>query len=290
CVRCALNIPLSSILMTSYATVGSSSSETTFSPLPTPTVTASPFKLTIEDKYTRKSNPNGKFKITENAAQVACGEILSLNYTNKHYDKIIGIIKNDSEAWRALGTINGSKVDFKMPGSGTIPPGIYKMVVYDECNAGAYKTNYAEYDTLTLRVVASGAPTDTIAPSILNAYKNQAGTMYKITVEDTGSGLAQLNSDKEVKYISPIGVSATPIANTTKNIETSAGNSITVYDLASNAKPVSESEIIVEDKTAPVYTITYHKGDYTIHVSDNESGVWKITDSTGTKVLKDWSR
>ena len=41
--------------------------------------------------------------------------------------------------------------------------------------------------------------------------------------------------------------------------------------------------------TPPAVTVSYSGGTYTLTVSDNESGVWKITNRDGTVVYRDYS-
>ena len=38
-----------------------------------------------------------------------------------------------------------------------------------------------------------------------------------------------------------------------------------------------------------INNVTYNSGNYVIDVTDSDSGVWKITDSTGNVVLADYS-
>ena len=297
-MRCALNIPLSSVLMTSYAS-GASSSTATFSPLSTPTMSATTFKLTIKDEINRTSGD--RFSIDEDNVVAQQGGTVTLEYKKSQKNSenktiIMAIIKNGSDAWLAKGDCipkdspnqNDGTVKFTIPSDSTIPVGTYKMIVYNEIAGTGNKTNTAEYDTLKIKIVAPGTDADAARPSIRNTYKNEDGTCYKVTIDDTGSGISQIESSTKVLNISKPGETA--INSITTNIEVSQGSTLKVCDMAGNEAPIELSEITKVDKTPPSYTITYNQGDYIINVSDTESGVWKITDSTGQKILKDWSR
>ena len=48
----------------------------------------------------------------------------------------------------------------------------------------------------------------------------------------------------------------------------------------------SSSNIITDDIGPEVESITYENGNYTIKVSDTQSGIWKITNSTGDVIYK----
>ena len=59
-----------------------------------------------------------------------------------------------------------------------------------------------------------------------------------------------------------------------------------VYDTRGNVTEVLESNIITDRKGPRVESITYDGGNYTIRVSDSQSGIWKITDSTGDVIYQ----
>ena len=65
-------------------------------------------------------------------------------------------------------------------------------------------------------------------------------------------------------------------------------SAILVQDLAGNETIIDANDMLV-DRTPPHVTITYSGGKYALTVSDNESGVWKITNSDGTTVYHDYS-
>ena len=74
----------------------------------------------------------------------------------------------------------------------------------------------------------------------------------------------------------------------TTNMECGNQSAILVQDLAGNETIIDANDMLV-DRTPPVVTISYAEGKYALTVSDNESGVWKITNSDGTAVYHDYS-
>ena len=157
-----------------------------------------------------------------------------------------------------------------------IEPGEYMLVIYNECENGAYNTNYAGYDTLLLVVLENA---DNVKPIMTNVFKNYAGTSFKFTVSD---------NQELYQVTNPTGEKLRDLASTnvTANVLCGTQDSIMVEDLAGN---IAEAQNILTDNTPPKVTVSYSGGTYTLTVSDNESGVWKITNSDGTVVYRDYS-
>ena len=64
--------------------------------------------------------------------------------------------------------------------------------------------------------------------------------------------------------------------------------SIVIHDLAGNPTCVTEQDMQI-DKTSPSVSVSYSDGKYTLTVSDTESGLWKITNSNGDIIYRDYS-
>ena len=77
-------------------------------------------------------------------------------------------------------------------------------------------------------------------------------------------------------------------SNVTVNMKCDHQSTIAVQDLAGNTTIVDQQNIMI-DRTPPSVTVTYESGKYVLTVSDNESGVWKITNRDGTVVYRDFS-
>ena len=107
-----------------------------------------------------------------------------------------------------------------------------------------------------------------------------------------GDNFKLTTNDENLSHISTLeNLEITDLSGTsvTKNFQ--YGESITgisIYDVAGNATTMYASDIPV-DKTPPNVTISYSGGTYTLTVSDTESGVWKITNSSGNTIYHDYS-
>ena len=78
-----------------------------------------------------------------------------------------------------------------------------------------------------------------------------------------------------------------PGTGITKNFNSSyIMDSFMVYDTGGNAVKVSSANIMTDDIGPEVESITYENGNYTIRVSDSQSGIWKITNSTGDVIYE----
>ena len=153
--------------------------------------------------------------------------------------------------------------------------GDYNLIVYNELERAEWNTNYAGYDTLVLTV------TDLNSPTVTNVYRNEAGKNFKLTASDETLSHISTLSGRKIKDLSGI--------NTTTNLQLSEStNGIKIYDVASNISTIYTNDMQV-DSTPPSVTISYNSGTYTLTVSDSESGVWKITNSNGDTIYRDYS-
>jgi hypothetical protein len=116
---------------------------------------------------------------------------------------------------------------------------------------------------------------------VTNVYKNDAGTKFKFTAADDWD-LYQVTN--------PNGSKLRDLANTnvTTNMDCGYQASIVIHDLAGNPTCVTEQDMQI-DRNAPSVSVSYSDGKYTLTVSDTESGLWKITNSNGDIIYRDYS-
>ena len=105
----------------------------------------------------------------------------------------------------------------------------------------------------------------------------ESGTYFKLTASDS-SGLGVVTNTgftTAFKDITSLGTGGTC------NVPTTSGTTaIRVYDLVGNYKDVSANTI---DTTPPtIKSVTYSNGNYLITAKDAESGLWKVTNASGT--------
>ena len=143
-------------------------------------------------------------------------------------------------------------------------------------------TNYASPATkLTLRV------RDDSFPVVTNVYTNGNNTMFKLTARDNWKldKITTIEDDLVHKYL--LDNTYVPGNSKTENFESPAGmDSFLVYDTSGNGTEVLSSNIITDAVGPRVESITYENGNYTIRVSDTQSGIWKITNGTGDVIYK----
>ena len=225
--------------------------------------------------------------MTQDIARATAGSSINVNYTNASVgddEYILAIIKDTSgnALYHArLQSVDNSNGTVSMNIPNDITPGEYMLVIYNEHESGSYNTNYAGYDTLILIVWDASDVNypDEQKPIMTNVYKNLAGTKFRFTVSDN-LGLYQMTNSGGAKLRDLSGTKATT------NMSCGTQSSIMVEDLAGNT---SELQNILTDTTPPTVNISYNNGTYTLTVSDNESGVWKITNRDGTVVYRDYS-
>ena len=293
-LRFALNIPLASILFASNAASQTPTPLSTFYPIPSELPRnilvhngndndSSGSKLTIVDTSRTNSFSVDTSNICKNP-----GEIISLNYSgavaqgNNGTEYLSAIIKEvGTNGYGGNGLYHARLMEVRQNTSGnlsmTIPqditPGDYILIVYNELDRGEYKTNYAGYARITLHVPPP--------PKLTSIYKNESGNILKLTI--SGEDLSHISTLLGEKILNIAG------DNTTNNLNLSENTTgIIVHDHHSNSTSKYTNDIAI-DKTPPYVTVTRSGGTYTITVSDNESGVWKITNGDGTKVYHDYS-
>ena len=238
-------------------------------------------KLTIVDD-------SRKFAITQDIVRGTAGSSISVNYTNASIganEYISAIIKDTSgEALyhAKLDTVSNSNGSVSMDIPDDIEPGEYMLVIYNELERGSYNTNYAGYDTLIL-VVWDTTDTnypDEEKPTMTNVYKNVDGTRFRFTASDNHELYQMINSSRtKLRDLAGTNVTTNMSCDETQD-------SIIAEDLAGN---ISAPQNIITDITPPKVTISYSRGTYTLTVSDNESGVWKIANHDGSVVYHDYS-
>ena len=150
---------------------------------------------------------------------------------------------------------------------------LLEHIVYNELDRGEYKTNYAGYDTIKLHVP--------FPPNLTSVYRNESGNNLKLHV--SGGGLYHISTLLGEQLMDISGT------NTTKNIQLDNSTSgIIAYDTTGDATTMYSENMLI-DSIPPKVNITYSDGTYTITVSDNESGIWKITDRNDTNIYHDYS-
>ena len=168
---------------------------------------------------------------------------------------------------------NGS-VTMKIPNE--LPDGLYTLLVYNEIERGTYKTNYANYVPLMISI------SDTTVPTVNNIYRNTANTTFKFTaIDDINLGQI-VTSSGDIKLLSGSSITTNILTNQPQT-------SIDVYDASGNITTKTISDMILDNKPPEIINITYNNGIYSITVSDNESGIWKITNGDGTRTYHDYS-
>ena len=325
-IRPALNIPLSKVLFAQDASIDSTTSSPTFTTIP-PSLPRTKFKYSISHRAsapveitpadsikqfavssdkTIDCAPGAKLTILDKSRSffvdtsmlyVNPGETITLHYSGAAAQnqnsggteyisaiiKEVGTGKNNTGTGiyggnglyharlMEVGQNTSGNVSMTIPQS--ITPGEYTLIVYNELDRGEYKTNYAGYDTITLNVIPS--------PNLTNVYMNESGNNLKLTI--SGIDLSHISTLLGEKLLDISG------DDTTKNFQLSKNtNGITVHDHYDKSTSLYTNNIAI-DKTPPIVTVTHSGGTYTITVSDNESGVWKITNGDGTKVYHDYS-
>ena len=294
-VRFALNVHLSSIIYASNAsTTGASAS--TFKAIDsiartsaTPASTSG-YKLTIQDT----SRP--AFSVSPSSITATPGSKIAVHYTNAKTgsnEYICGIIKNsdNSECYHGRFAPYGSSSTNITSASGDIimdlpslTTGTYKLIMYNETNAGAYKTNEGRCaNEITLKIQSS--PPAGSGPTISNVYKKGDGSYYRFTATDSTGILMATSSDGNSVFRAINGPSGT------YNVPTPSGTTeFRVYNFAGKYTVVNETNnTIMTDSRAPVInSVRYSEGKYIIDVTDSDSGIWKITDSQGN-IIADYS-
>ena len=234
-------------------------------------------KLTVVDED--RSN----FAVSENIIRGAKESSVSIHYSGASVGEgeyISAIIKDTygnplyHARLKPVGESTSGELSMIIPND--IECGEYTLVVYNELERGAYNTNYAGYDTLVLVVYDEDEQ-----PTVTNVYTNATGTNFKFTANDNWD-LYQVTSygGEKIRDLAN--------NNVTTNMMCGGQASILIEDLAGNITTVGENAMLV-DQTPPTVAVTYSGGRYTLTVSDNESGVWKITNSDGTTVYHDYS-
>jgi hypothetical protein len=268
-VRFAINIPLSSIVYTSPATNN-----------PSPGFVAAPDISPTESKLTILDSTRSGFSVTENSVEAFTGHTIDLNYsgaiigTNEYISAII----KDADSGKALyygyfdeATADGN-ISMLLPEY--IQPGNYKLIVMNEQINDSKYTNYAGCDEVSLTVY------DGEAPVVTNVYTNSNNTMFKLTASDKVA-LGKITADDETLIDDTIAGQT----NVTKNFATDSIDSwFKVYDASENESLVTN--IITDNRGPTVESIIYNNGNYTIRVSDTQSGIWKITNSTGDVIYE----
>ena len=290
-LRCALNINLSSVICSSASGASSSSSFASLSQnansgtAGSSESTSNSSKLTIYDSTNR-----GSFSLAPTAITAAPGTRLTFIYSGAvSGDRITALLYKTSGTTKnpvyyanikAASAGSGNSVSVTLPSD--LDEDSYTLkIMTEQVNGGTY-TNYAGYKDVALTVTSSltsivTSTTDTTAPNVTNVYKNgNDGTYFKLTVSDSG-GLALItnsNGTSLLKDIYSLGTGGTC------NVATTSGTTaIRVYDRNGNYKDVNSD--ITPDATPPaIESVTYSGGNYVITVSDEESGVWKITDES----------
>ena len=154
-----------------------------------------------------------------------------------------------------------------------LPYGEYTLIVYNEKENGAYATNYAGYDIKTLMI------TDITKPVVTNTYRNNTSTYFKFNASDN-TELCKVTDSNMQNLLTLHGT------KTTTNMPCVKQTDIYVEDIFGNRTKLQDVHI---DDTPPKVTVSYNNGTYTLTMSDNESGVWKITNRDGTVVYRDYS-
>ena len=164
----------------------------------------------------------------------------------------------------------------------TLELGTYKLLVMNEKVGRPGYTNYASNTSeLILRVC------DEESPIVTNVYSNAANTMFRLTAKDNWKLDKITTPGNELANRYLLDNTYEPGKGITKNFQSEYEmESFKVYDTSGNATVVSASNIITDDIGPRVESITYDGGNYTIRVSDTQSGIWKITNSTGDVIYE----
>ena len=126
---------------------------------------------------------------------------------------------------------------------------------------------------------------DYTKPIVSGVYRNEAGTVFKLTLKDGESGVDKITtSDGEtILDVSDVGT-------VTKSIKFNIDTPIDSFDLYDEAGNVNKVTDIPIDRTKPKVEITYRKGKCIIKATDNESGLGKIVDKNNrNNVIRDFS-
>ena len=240
-------------------------------------------KLTIVDDVSSRKD----FTIPQDTYSGTAGSSISIPYENAltgNNEYITALIKDSSDEglYRyTLKHLSNTNDDANGTITMTLPDladGVYTLVIMNEQCNDAYKTNYAGYDIVSLIIIS-----DDKGPVMTDVYRNEDGTNFKFTASDK-SGLYSVNSSNGdvLKYLTNSNI-------TTNIINCGHQSSIIVQDSLGNETIIDEKNIMVDRTPPSVSILHYTDGKYILSVSDNESGIWKITNGDGTTVYKDYS-
>ena len=297
-VRFALNVHLSSIIYASNAsTTGASAS--TFKAIDAIARTSAPssasgYKLTIQN------TDRPQFSVSPSSITAVPGGKIAVHYTNAKTgsnEYICGIIKkNDnsncyhgrfapygSSSTNITSSYASGDIVMDLPSLST---GTYKLIMYSETNAGtAKKTNEGRCaNEITLKIESSLSAGS--GPTISNVYKKGDGSYYRFTATDSNGLFMVTNSAGNSVFRTILGPSGT------YNMPFPSGTTeFRVYNMRGRYSLVNgTNNTIMTDSMAPsINNVSYNGGNYTIDVTDSDSGIWKITDSTGGTIIADYS-
>ena len=269
-LRFALNIPLSSIILSSDASEASSVSSQ-LAPISAAKAKftaicaqgTAPSEETIlarASKLTIKDTSRNSFQVSEPTTTASPGQDVTLHYTGAQTtssNEYISIIIKNSEG-NALYygtpkkvTTADDTVTFTVPEG--LDKGDYTVEVLNEQKNPAKQTNYAGLDTVTLSVPTKKA--------VVTATEQGRSGLWKVVATEDPDAEALATFEGE---------------GTTQTIAFNVPEGTTQVYVVDYAENISEPITLTKDAASPTKEVTYNEGTITLTITDTGAGIKSI--------------